>query len=151
MDLSRQASPESGQLLLGLVSPWLRFSFKTTNFVHPALPRQNHWLRARVSLTLAVTGFLTRGTPRLFARPLAIRRQGTTTRPIPAVSAPLLANRFVAPSAGDTSVVLLLDHGFRLPVPVAHERPLDSRGQCVEEEIRHLVEPLVQVLDVRDE
>ena len=166
MDLSRQASlrvgayhPSAasraavarGVLLLGLVSPWLRFSPKTTDFVQPALPRQNRWLRAQVSPTLAAPGFLTRRTPRLFARPLAIRRQGTTTRPIPAMSAPLVANPFGTPSAGDTPVVLLLDHGFCLPVSVAHERPLDSGSERIEEELRHLVESLVHVLDVRDE
>ena len=107
-----RAAVARGVLLLGLVSPWLLFSSKTTNFVQPALPRQNRWLRAQITPTLAATGFLTRRTPRLFARPPAIRRRGTTTRPIPATSAPLVANRFAAPSAGDTPVVLLLDHGY---------------------------------------
>ena len=88
-----------------------------------------------------------RRTPRLFARPMAIRRRGTTARPIPAASAPLVANPFGTPSAGDTSVVLLLDRGFRLPASVAHERPLDSGSERIEEELRHLVESLVHVLD----
>ena len=104
-------------------------------------------MRAQVSPTLAAPGFLTRRTPHLFARPLAIRRRGTTTRPIPAASAPLVANPFGTPSAGDTAVVLLLDHGFCLPASVAHERPLDSGSERIEEELRHLVESLVQVLD----
>ena len=82
---------------------------------------------------------------------MAIRRRGTTARPILAASAPLVANPFGTPSAGDTAVVLLLDHGFRLPASVAHERPLDSGSERIEEELRHLVESLVHVLDVRDE
>ena len=146
-DLLRQASLRGGAAPARSRQP-VAALFIQDNEPRSACPASAESLVACAGLSYACSpGLLTRRTPRLFARPLAIRRRGTTARPIPAASAPLVANPFGTPSAGDTSVILLLDHGFRLPASVAHERPLDSRGQRVEEEPRHLVEALVHVLD----
>ena len=146
-DLLRQASLRGGAAPARSRQP-VAALFIQDNEPRSACPASAESLVACAGLSYACSpGLLTRRTPRLFARPLAIRRRGTTARPIPAASAPLVANPFGTPSAGDTSVVLLLDRGFRLPASVAHERPLDSGSERIEEELRHLVEALVHVLD----
>ena len=146
-DLLRQASLRGGAAPARSRQP-VAALFIQDNEPRSACPASAESLVACAGLSYACSpGLLTRRTPRLFARPLAIRRRGTTARPIPAASAPLVANPFGTPSAGDTSVILLLDHGFRPPASVAHERPLDSGSERIEEELRHLVESLVHVLD----